>query len=417
MATDNNTPPDDMAEQVHAVLRSEHARSRSSRYIGLGIALLLIAALSWWLWPEEQPIQWQLHSVDRGDMVLSATATGNLQAKSEITVGAEISGLIREVLVDENDQISKGDVLARFNTDELQVSLQQAEARLALARASVKEAEASLEEARLNLQRSKALVLNGSVSQAEFDSLKAAEKRAQAKLSYAHASVREAQASVSQARTRLQKAVITSPINGVVLQRNIEPGNTVAASFQAPELFLLAEDLSQMELHVSLDEADVGQVKAGQQASFTVDAWPSQSFSADVIKVHLYPSIENNVVTYTTVLGVDNTDNLLQPGMTATATITTGRRDQVLRVPNMAFRFTPPAEQQGGGLFGHPASRNSDGKGGSNNTVWLLRDGQPQRLLIATGFSDGRFTEVLSDELKVGDQIITGIVEQSAAQK
>lgn len=416
MATDNNTPLNNMAEQVHAVIRSEHSRSRFSKSISLGIVLLVIIALIWWLWPREQPIQWQLHTLDRGDMVLSATATGNLQAKSEITVGAEISGLIREVLVEENDQVDKGDVLARFNTDELQVSLQQADARLALARASVKEAEASLEEAQLNLQRSKALVKNGSVSQAEFDSLKAAQSRASAKLSYAHASVREAEASVSQANTRLQKAVITSPINGVVLQRNIEPGNTVAASFQAPELFLLAEDLSQMELHVSLDEADVGQVKAGQQASFTVDAWPSQSFSAEVLKVHLYPSIENNVVTYTTVLGVDNSDNLLQPGMTATATITTGRRDQVLRVPNMAFRFTPPAEQQGGGLFSHPASRNN-GKGGSNNTVWLLRDAQPQRLLIATGFSDGRYTEVLSDELKAGDQIVTGILDKSAQQK
>lgn len=416
MATDNNTSLKDMAEQVHAVIRSEHSRSRFSKIIWLGIVLLLIAAASWWLWPKDQPIKWQLHTLDRGDMVLSATATGNLQAKSEITVGAEISGLIREVLVDENEQISKGDVLARFNTDELQVSLQQADARLALASASVKEAEASLEESSLNLQRSKALVKNGSVSQAEFDSLKAAEKRAQAKLAYAHASVREAQASVTQAHTRLQKAVITSPINGVVLQRNIEPGNTVAASFQAPELFLLAEDLSQMELHVSLDEADVGQVKAGQKASFTVDAWPSQSFTADVLKVHLYPSIDNNVVTYTTVLGVDNADNLLQPGMTATATITTGRRDQVLRAPNMAFRFTPPAEQQAGGLFSHPAS-NRNGKGGSNNTVWLLRDAQPQRLLIATGFSDGRFTEVLSNELNAGDQIITGILDKPAAQK
>ena len=415
MATEKNTPLKDMAEEVHAVIRSEHSRSRFSKAIGFGVVLLVIATLSWWLWPSEQPVQWQLHTLDRGDMVLSATATGNLQAKSEITVGAEISGLIREVLVEENDQVRKGDLLARFNTDELQVSLQQAKARLALASASVKEAEASLEEARLDLQRSKALLQNGSVSQAEFDRLSAAQQRAQAKLSYAHASVREAEAAVSQADTRLQKAEITSPINGVVLQRNIEPGNTVAASFQAPELFLLAEDLSQMELHVSLDEADVGQVKAGQTASFNVDAWPSQSFNAEVLKVYLYPSIENNVVTYTTVLGVDNTDNLLKPGMTATATITTGRRDQVLRVPNMAFRFSPPSEQQGGGLFGQPARNN--GKSGSSNTVWLLRDAQPQRVLIATGFSDGRFTEVLSDELKPGDQLITGILDKAAAQK
>jgi len=412
MATDTNDSLNDMAKEVHATLRSEQTRGRYSRFFWLALVLLIILATSWWLWPVEKTIQWQTQLIERGDMLLTATATGNLQAKSEITVGAEISGLIREVLVAENDRVKQGDVLARFDTVELQVSLQQAEARLALARASVSEAEANLDEARINLQRGRTLQKKGSVSQSELDNLVAAEKRASAKLSYAQASIREAKASVSQARTHLEKAVITSPINGVVLERSIEPGNTVAANFQAPELFLLAEDLSQMELHVSLDEADVGQVKAGQQAEFTVDAWPAKSFKANVEKVYLYPSIENNVVTYTTVLGVNNPDNLLKPGMTATATITTGQREQALLVPNMAFRFTPPSEKKDTSIFGPPGSRNNTEKG-NNNTVWVLRDEQPQRLLIATGFSDGRNTEVLSDELKAGDSVITGTLNSS----
>lgn len=412
MTTDTNDSLKHMADDVHAVIRSEQSRGRFSRLIWLALALLIIAAISWWLWPVDKTVHWQTQLLERGDMVLNATATGNLQAKSEITVGAEISGLIREVLVTENDRVKQGDVLARFDTVELQVSLQQAEARLALSNASVTEAEANLDEARINLQRGRTLQKKGSMSQSELDNLLAAEKRANAKLSYAQASVREAKASVSQARTHLEKAVITSPINGVVLQRSIEPGNTVAANFQAPELFLLAEDLNQMELHVSLDEADVGQVKAGQQAKFTVDAWPSKSFKADVVKVYLYPSIENNVVTYTTVLGVNNPDNLLKPGMTATATITTGQLEQALLVPNMAFRFTPPSEKKDTGIFGPPGTRNNTEKG-NNNTVWILRDGQPHRLIIATGFSDGRNTEVLSNELNAGDEVITGIMNNT----
>ncbi|MBC7182900.1 MAG: efflux RND transporter periplasmic adaptor subunit [Marinobacter sp.] len=399
-----------MAAEVNRIIGSERKRGRASRLIWLFTVVAISGLAGWWLWPAEQKMAWQTETLDRGDMVLAATATGSLEPKSEVSVGAEISGLITQVPVDENDQVTEGQVLALFDTDELAVALEQAEAQLALSLASVAEAEATLEEAKVDERRISALRERGTSAQAELDAAIAARKRAEAKLAYARASVRQADASVLQARTRLEKAVITSPINGVVLQRSIEPGNTVAASFQTPVLFLLAEDLKAMELHVSMDEADVGMVEAGQTATFTVDAWSGRVFSAEVLKVHLYPSVENNVVTYITVLSVDNSEGLLKPGMTATATIETGRREDVLRVPNRAFRFTPPAaDKGGGGLFSHPGARAGSDRGGPSNTVWVLRDGEPARVVVETGASDGRYTELPGNELAEGDQVITGM--------
>ncbi len=400
----------EMAAEVNRVIRAGRERGRASRWTWLVVFLALIALCGWWLWPDDKEVRWQTHGLDRGDMVLTATATGSLEPKSEVSVGAEISGLITRVLVDENDQVTEGQVLALFDTDELQVALEQAEAQLALARASVAEAEATLQEARVDERRVNALRERGTSAQAELDAAMAARKRAEAKLAYARASVRQADASVSQARTRLEKAIISSPINGVVLQRSIEPGNTVAASFQTPVLFLLAEDLKEMELHVSMDEADVGLVEAGQSATFSVDAWSGREFSAEVLKVHLYPAVENNVVTYTTVLSVNNSEGLLRPGMTATATIETGRREDVLRVPNMAFRFSPPETGAGGGgLFSHPGGRAGGNRSGPSNTVWVTREGQPTRVVVQTGASDGRYTELTGNELAEGDTVITGI--------
>lgn len=414
MAADNDPVLKKMADEVHSVIRAEKHRDRFSSLGWMAIVVAVMVTLLWWFWPTEAKTQWQTYTLDRADMTLTAMATGNLQPKSEVSVGAEISGLVSEVLVSENDEIHQGQILAKFNTEELDVALQQATAGLALARASLFEAAATLEEALLDERRTQSLVQQKTLSQAALDKAVATRKRAEGRVAYSKATVAQAEATISQARTRLEKAVITSPIDGVVLQRSIEPGTTVAASFQTPVLFLLAEDLGQMELHVSMDEADVSMVKAGQSATFTVDAWSSREFDAQVVKVYLYPTVENNVVTYTTVLAVDNSEHLLQPGMTATATITTGLRKQVLRVPNTAFRFTPPATgDEGGGLFGHPAGRSSGQSLASSNTIWILAGDQPQRVLVRTGYTDGRYTEILSDELSQGDKILIGFMMNS----
>lgn len=413
--TDHRVSSHNMADSVQRVIRSGHGRRFMTRWLLL-LLLPLLALLLWLLWPADEVTVWQTHTVDRGDMVMTATATGNLQPSREISVGAEISGVVREVLVAENDQVRQGDVLARFDTQELTVSLRQAQARLALVRASLQEAQVTYQELEHDEQRIRQLVQQKLASDAELDAAVAARQRAGARIAYARAAVEEAAAAVQQSQTRLDKAVIVSPMTGVVLQRNVEPGTTVAASFQTPQLFLLAEDLRRMELHVALDEADVAQVQPGQPARFTVDAWPDRQFEATVLKVYLYPQVENNVVTYTTVLGVDNSDGLLRPGMTATATITTGSRENVLRVPNQALRFTPPQPGKSGGLFSHPASLDREQQG-SSNIVWRLEDGEPRRIVLRTGFTDGRYTEVIGNELAQGQQLVIGSHQGKAGEK
>lgn len=404
----NNPSRDDMAEEVLTAIRAQQRRGRFGKLTWIISGAVVLFLLAWWLWPSEEETEWQTQAIDRGDMVLTATATGNLEPRREVTVGAEISGLIRDVMVGENDPVAVGDVLARFNTDELEVSLAQAQARQDLAGASLAEAEATLEESHANERRLANLVERSLASRAELDAASAAVKRARARTSYMQASIREAAASVSVAQTRLDKAVIKSPINGVVLKRNIEPGNTLAASFQAPELFVLAEDLREMELHVAVDEADVGLIGTGQLASFTVDAWPGREFEAHVLRVFLYPNIESNVVTYTTVLDVDNSDERLLPGMTATATITTGTREDVVRVPNAALRFQPPADPVGGGMFAGPPGM-TPGSSGGGGAVWLLRGTEPVRVPVRTGHTDGRYTEILGDAVAAGDRVIVGV--------
>ncbi|MCB1675659.1 MAG: efflux RND transporter periplasmic adaptor subunit, partial [Halioglobus sp.] len=223
MTTDNDPSLRKMADEVHRVIRAEKQRNRFGLLARLALVTAIVAALLWWLWPVQEKTQWQTYTVDRSDMILTAMATGNLQPKSEVSVGAEISGLINEVLVTENDQVSRGQVLARFDTEELDLALQQATAGLALARASLFEATATLEEAVIDERRVRSLVQRNMLPQASLDEAVAKRKRAQGAQAYARATVQQAEATISQARTRLEKAVITAPIDGVVLQRSIEP--------------------------------------------------------------------------------------------------------------------------------------------------------------------------------------------------
>lgn len=365
----------------------------------------------------------------RADLVVSVSATGNLQPTNKVDVGSELSGTIEAVLVDDNDRVRKGQVLARLDTARLRDQVARSRAQLASAQARVQQSQASLNQARANLERLRevARLSDGKVpSKAELDTAEATLARALADEAVAKAAVAESRAVLSVDETNLGKGVIRSPIDGVVLNRRVEPGQTVAASFQAPVLFTLAETLSQMELQVDVDEADVGQVQPGQDASFTVDAYPGRRYPARIQRVGYGSQVKEGVVSYLTVLSVDNGDLTLRPGMTATAEIVTARRQDVLLVPNAALRFTPPnaaapnKAKKDTSLVGSLVPRPPQGpprkaaapKPDSNGTqrLWILKDGAPMALTVTAGASNGRHTEIRSGGLEPGMAVITEVL-------
>ena len=422
--TEKDTKPENKADAVSKatadvarVLRA----SRRKRFIKWFFFLVLIGggvAAYFLMQQPTPPKEWVSQPVDRGNIETTVTTTGSLEARRTVVVGAEVSGELASVEVDENEVVTEGQILACFDTEKLEASLAQAEASLTSARASVTRARASRDEAKSTEARVRKRVKAKTAAESELESAHAAYLRAAADLTSAKAQVAQAEAAYANAETNLGEAIITSPINGVVLLRYVEPGNTVAASLQSPELFLLAEDLSQMTLELEVDEADISLIKAGQKASFTVDAWIDETFEATVEKTRLYPTTENNVVTYLTTLSVANPEGLLRPGMTATATIVTDRRENVLRVPNTALSFTPPVEEEGESisLMPGPPHRDSKQSSGPGNKVYVLKDGEPTPINLVLGRSDGRFTEVTHGELKEGDQVVTGVKDPASEQ-
>jgi HlyD family secretion protein len=391
--------------------------------------------------------------VRRGDLQVTVSATGNLQPTNQVEVGSEQSGLITQVFVDNNDRVTQGQPLARLDTARLQDAVTQAQAGLASAQAQVATAQATAAQARANLARQEEVyrVSGGRVpSETELDAARAENRRGQAAIRSAQAQVSQANAQVSSAQTNLSKATIYSPVNGVVLSRSIDPGQTVAASFNAPVLFLIAEDLSEMQLEVRVDEADVGQVREGQRATFTVDAYPGRTFDARVSRVDVganasgstsssssssasSSSAAGSVVAYTAVLLVSNPDLLLRPGMTATADIITSERENVLLVPNAALRFNPDqdaqAGQQGGitsvlvprggrrGRGNRPTREVGIGAG-SRQTVYVVgEDGNPRPIQVVVGQSDGSRTEITGGDLQEGMEVITARLAAGQVQQ
>lgn len=389
--------------------------SRRWRWIVLAALLMAVVVVAYlWLFPgQENKYRFEMAEVTQGDLTVTVTATGTVQPVNQVDVGSELSGTVEAVNVDFNDQVKRGQVLAKLDTDRLQALVIEAKASLESTRAKLEEAKATVVETRLRFQRCEKLAARQLCSQEELETLRAAKARARAVEASARAQVAVAQATLEANETNLAKAEIRSPIDGLVLQRQIEPGQTVAASLQAPVLFTLAEDLAHMELHVAIDEADVGKIVEGQNAKFTVDAYPERHFAANITQVRFAPQTIEGVVTYETVLSVDNSDLALRPGMTATAVITVQKLNNVILVPNAALRFTPPATKtakRGGGIFGgmfrrpHSDRRRQDSNGGPK--IWMLEDGQPLAVDVKTGASDGKFTQIQSGDIKPGQQVI-----------
>lgn len=359
---------------------------------------------------------WETQAAEMGSLVVTVSATGHLRPINQVDVGTEISGLVELVTVDDNDRVQKDQVLARLDDSRLRDQIARSEATLATARARVRQATAGVGEARSRLERLRHVerLSGGKVpSPLELDGAVASLERALADEASAKASVEEAQAQLSSERILLSKATIRSPIAGIVLARHVEPGQTVAASLQAPVLFTLAEDLADMELQVDVDEADVGAVEVDQPASFRVDAYPARVYEAGVERVGFGSQLQDGVVSYLTTLSVDNRDLSLRPGMTATAEILVESLDNVLLVPNAALRFRPPMESTDSRSFvsrltPRPPSVERREGSGQEPAVWIVEEDQSlRRVPIQAGASDGRWTHVQSGELKPGVAVVT----------
>lgn len=317
------------------------------RSVAVVLALLaLIAAGWWWTQRNAQAAQgaFRTAAVERGDIRVAISATGTLSAISTVDVGSQISGQVTDVLVDFNDRVKKDQVLARIDPSTYQAQIAQGAASVSSARANLETARASLANAEADYQRKAGLSKDQLIARSDLDLAKSARDQARAQVAAAQAQITQQQASTQTSQLNLQRTVIRSPVDGVVLTRSIEPGQTVAASLQAPVLFQIAEDLSKMEIVLQIDEADIGQVKSGQGVNFTVDAFPDRSFRGNVQQVRLSATNTNNVITYPVVVSVDNRDQVLLPGMTANAEIEVSRRDGVLKLPNAALRFKPADE-------------------------------------------------------------------------
>ncbi|MBT9493160.1 MAG: efflux RND transporter periplasmic adaptor subunit [Paucibacter sp.] len=400
------------------------------RWLWLAVAavLLVAAGLAWW-WSARAAKALPSYTtapVTRGDLTLTVTANGTVQPTRAINIGSELSGTVLKVNVDVNDRIKKGQVLVVLDTAKLRGQILRSQATLAAAHAKREQTGATIAEARAALGRLEevARLSGGKVpSKAELDGGRATLARAMADDGAAQAGISDSLAALSTDQINLSKASISAPTDGVVLTRAVDPGNTVAASLQAVTLFTVAEDLARLRLWVYVDEADVGAVKVGQAATFTVSAYLSRPFPARITRVGFGSTITDNVVTYLTYLDVDNADLSLRPGMTATATIIATQRKDVLLVPNAALRYAPSTAAAtakkgiaSGIAFGPPKteSRRRGAADGASTAaarqVWVLpADGQgvPVAVAVQPGISDGHMTEIIGGDVKVGMQVIT----------
>ncbi len=380
-------------------------------------ALAGVAARSWLnaRSPTLAPL-FETATVTRGDLRATVTATGSLQAMGTVEVGSEVSGRIQRVLVAYNTRVRKGELLAELDPVQLRAEAHQAASQVKAAAAGVAQANATLLASQQALDRANSEAKEFLLSTQDLEAARAAYARAQATVASAEAAGDVAEATLKSATWKLDKTKIVSPIDGIVLTRSIEPGQTVQAAFTTPIFFKIASDLSRLELHVQVDEADIGRVRDGLAAEFHVDAYPERTFASRVESLHNDSTTSNNVVTYEAVLSVDNGEHLLRPGMTATATIISESRTDVVLAPNAAFRFVPPSpEPHGGGPMPPPPPRAAapllvPAGALSKKHVFVLQDGRPVPVFVATGATDGRNTEILGQDLQLGARVVVDIM-------
>jgi HlyD family secretion protein len=444
--------------------------SSRKRWIAIGAAVLVgTLAVVLFLRSRSTPARYVTAPVERGDVMEVVGSTGALQAVQTVQVGSQVSGTIQELSADFNSKVAKDEVIARLDPSLFQARLGQAQANVQAARANAEKARTALEDARLKAERAETLAKEQLLPQSDLETARANYESAGAGVKAADAAVTQAQASVNQAQVDLAHTIIRAPISGVVIGRSVDVGQTVAASLQAPTLFVIANDLASMQVLASVDEADVGRVKEGAEVTFRVDAFPERTFRGRVEQVRLQPTVVQNVVTYNAIISVDNPGQILMPGMTATVSVISQKREDVLRVPAAALRFRPegfgtgaagggvrpPAAPGAPGAAGAPgggrrggqgagtrssqggdggatdgarasAPEAAEGRGGSRGNgggreggtrpslLFVLGpDGTPQPRRVELGLSDGQFVEVVSG-LEEGATVVTGTLDPNA---
>ena len=383
------------------------------KYIILVLALIGIAGVIYgygFIQKKNNP-GYRTVKLQRGDITSAIQATGTLNPVILVQVGSQVSGNIEYLYADFNSIVKKNQVIARLDPMLFEADVQKAMANYKAVLASVEKAKVIVTDTKRTLNRYKALVKENLVSQSDVDTAQTNYDSAVAQLEAARAQVEQTRAALDYAQTRLGYTVIRSPVDGIVLSRNVDVGQTVAASLQAPTLFTIAQDLTKMQINTSVDEADIGQVKVGQRVSFTVDAYPSEVFEGRVSQIRNAPQIAQNVVTYDVILEVENPKLKLKPGMTANVTITVGKKRNVLRIPNGALRFRPYGEEK--------ESRQSPGiQRGAQNGVWvLLPDGKLKSVPVKLGVNNIRYYELIEGDLKEGDNIVIGLLGEKRPSK
>ena len=387
-----------------------------NKYLIAAAAVIVLAAAGLYAVKSRKPeITYKSMKVERGSVVATVAATGNLSAVTTVQVGTQVSGTIQKLYVDYNSPVRKGQPIAEIDPSLFNAAVEQAQGNALSAEANLMKAKVVLADADRTLQRNKKLLADGIISQSDYDVAETALQSAKSSLRAAEGSLAQTRGSLLQARTNLRYSIIRSPVDGVVISRAIDVGQTVAASFQTPTLFTIAQDLTKMQIEVSVDEADISRAVLGQSATFTVDAYPEQKFIGKVVQIRSSPVITQNVVTYVVVVNVDNSELKLKPGMTANVSIQVAKKDDVLKIPPAALRFKPKGvesksaagkDKQGGAAT---AAGKGERKGGGQQ-VFVLKDGKPVAVPIKTGIASSNSIELVEGALQEGDEVI---IEQS----
>jgi HlyD family secretion protein len=370
--------------------------------IGIIIFIIILAAGTFlFLINRDSNPKFRMDKMTKGDIRATVTATGTMNAVVTVLVGTQVSGTIKALYVDFNSPVKKGQILAQIDPATFHAQAEQARANLLLAKANLEKSEAALVDAKRTMERNKTLFARNLIARSDLDTSETNYQSAAAQLSASKAQVEQARAALDFAEINLKYTKIISPVDGTVISRNVDVGQTVAASFQTPTLFNIAQDLAEMQIDTNVDEADIGKIKIDQPVEFTVDAYADTTFKGKVSEVRNAPITVQNVVTYDVVVKVKNPDLKLKPGMTANVSIILMDKKEVLRMPNAALRF-------------RPAEKGKEAPAQKGPSVWILESRKPKRINVTTGITDGNYTEILSGDLKEGDGVI---VEETGSGK